>query len=230
MTRAADGLAQDEWRRRMGMVPFTDNVNDLSNFEGYQFEFFCERCGNGYRSAFMRDQKERGKGFLRGASALLGDRFQSLNKLSNAADSVALDRGTNSPAKDKAMREAVEEIRPQFAQCRACSNWVCKDICWNHDIGQCLNCSPKVEDELSRAQAAAQVEQIQQKVRDVDWTSDLDLAERAKVQCNQCGASVQGGKFCPECGGKLTLTKFCSNCGSELNETARFCGECGTAA
>jgi hypothetical protein len=26
-------------------VPFTDNFSDLSNADGYQFEFRCERCG-----------------------------------------------------------------------------------------------------------------------------------------------------------------------------------------
>ena len=34
------------------MVPFTDNYQDHSTREGYQFEFFCERCGNGYSSTF----------------------------------------------------------------------------------------------------------------------------------------------------------------------------------
>jgi hypothetical protein len=34
------------------IVPFTDNYVDLSNDSGYQFEFRCERCGNGYRSPF----------------------------------------------------------------------------------------------------------------------------------------------------------------------------------
>ena len=36
----------------MGMVGFTDNYQDRSTQEGYQFEFFCERCGNGYKSEF----------------------------------------------------------------------------------------------------------------------------------------------------------------------------------
>ncbi len=31
-----------------GMVFFTDNYQDRSSDDGYQFEFFCRRCGNGY--------------------------------------------------------------------------------------------------------------------------------------------------------------------------------------
>jgi hypothetical protein len=207
-------------------VPFTDNYSDLSNTEGYQFEFFCERCGNGYRSPFEADIVEKGRGMLRAAGGLFGG---ALSNITNAAD-TALDRGTNSAAKDKALAEAVAAISPQFRQCRACGNWVCADVCWNEEIGQCATCSPFVVDELSRAQAAAQVEQIQQKVRETDWTAELDTTTRAKVACPSCGAAVSGGKFCPSCGGKLASTAFCGQCGGALAAGAKFCGECGTAA
>jgi len=33
-----------------GMIFFTDNYQDRSTNDGYQFEFFCRRCGNGYSS------------------------------------------------------------------------------------------------------------------------------------------------------------------------------------
>ena len=79
------------------IVPFTDNYDDLSNFEGYQFEFHCERCGNGYRSPYVADVKERGKGLLRAAGGLLGG---GLERLSNAADQFNFDRGTNSKQKE----------------------------------------------------------------------------------------------------------------------------------
>ena len=208
------------------IVPFTDNYQDLSNTDGYQFEFRCERCGNGYRSPFQADLREKGRGLLRAAGGLFGG---SLSNLTNAADS-ALDRGTNSEAKDDALRKAVEEVSPQFRQCRACGNWVCAAVCWNDEIGQCATCSPFVTDELSRAQAAAQVEQIQQKVRETDWTAGIDTTTRAKVACPHCGAAVSGGKFCGECGQKLAATSFCTGCGSELAEGTKFCGECGTPA
>lgn len=206
------------------LVPFTDNFSDLSNTEGYQFEFFCERCGNGYRSEFQADVVERGKGLLRAASGLFGGRFQDL---AGAADSV-MDRGTNSPAKDKALRAAVESVRDEFRQCRGCGNWVCVQVCWNSEIGQCVNCSPIVAEELSRAQARAQVEQIETKVRETDWTADLDTTTRTKVKCPSCGAAVSGGKFCNSCGAKLAPTTFCSECGSNVDAGAKFCAECGT--
>ena len=209
-------------------VAFTDNIRDLSNYEGYQFEFVCERCGNGYRSPYVRDVKERGKGLLRAASSLLGNRIQSLNNLSNAAETLSYDRGTNSVAKDKAMREAVQAVKDDFKQCRGCGNWVCAPVCWNHDVGQCLECSPSVAEEVSRAQAAAQKDQIWDKARTVDWTKEVDIAERAKVTCPSCSAKVEGGKFCPECGDKLTKKRFCGECGSEQDDAVKFCSECGT--
>ncbi len=207
------------------LVPFTDNFTDLSNTEGYQFEFNCERCGNGYRSPFQADMVERGRGLLRSAGGLFGG---ALSNITNAADS-ALDRGTNSAAKDKALAAAVEAVQPHFEQCRACGNWVCASVCWNAEIGQCANCSPFVVDELSRAQAAAQVEQIRQKVQETDWTADLDTTTRAKVACPGCGASVAGGKFCPQCGERLSAIVDCAQCGSQLPSGSKFCSECGTS-
>jgi hypothetical protein len=207
------------------IVAFTDNINDLSNNEGYQFEFLCERCNNGYRSPFMRDRKEQGRGLLRAAAGLFGG--SKLTKISDAAQTLQYDRGTNSPAKDKAMKEAVEAVKGNFHQCRGCGNWVCDEVCWNAEVGQCLQCSPSVAEEVSRAQAAAQVEQVWAKAKTVDWTEDIDIAERAKVTCPHCQAKVEGGKFCPSCGGQLTETEFCTNCGTEMKAGAKFCGECG---
>ncbi len=204
------------------VVRFTDNINDLSNEQGYQFEFMCERCGNGYRSAFQANKVNLLKGGLRAAGGLFGGK---LAELSGTADNM--DRFTNSAAKDNAMKEAGEHVADHFKQCRGCGNWVCVDVCWNHDVGQCLSCSPSVQDELSRAQAAAQVEQITEKVKEVDWTADLDLANRAVVKCPHCGKDSGGGKFCAECGGALAKTKHCTNCGAEMKAGAKFCAECG---
>ena len=33
-------------------TPFTSNYSDISNDLGYQFEFFCDKCGSGHRSTF----------------------------------------------------------------------------------------------------------------------------------------------------------------------------------
>ena len=34
----------------MALIQFTKNHSDHSTDKGYQFEFFCDRCGNGFMS------------------------------------------------------------------------------------------------------------------------------------------------------------------------------------
>jgi hypothetical protein len=207
------------------LVPFTDNFNDLSNSEGYQFEFHCERCGNGYRSAYVRDKVEMGRGVIRAVGSLFGGVAQDL---SNSVGQWRYDRATNSAAKDKALAAAVADVADQFRQCRGCGDWMCVNLCWNDDIGQCLRCSPVIAEEISRAQAAAQVEQVHAKARDIDWTSDLDLKTRAKVSCPSCGTKVDGGKFCSSCGSSLAVKTACPGCAYESNTPgAIFCSNCG---
>jgi hypothetical protein len=207
------------------LVPFTDNFGDLSNAEGYQFEFRCERCGNGYRSAFQRDKVEMGRGALRAIGSLFGGK---LEELSNSAQEWRWDRATNSAAKDKALGTAVDEVADKFRQCRGCGDWMCAAMCWNDDIGQCLRCSPSVAEEVSRAQASAQRDQIWESARQQDWTSDVDTRTRAKLQCPSCGSAVAGGKFCSSCGGSLAVEVTCAGCGAAHNAPgAVFCSECG---
>src|SRR3989440_7897349 len=54
------------------MVPFTNNYSDRSTREGYQFEFFCQRCGNGYSSSFQHSVTGFGGRLLRLGGDLLG--------------------------------------------------------------------------------------------------------------------------------------------------------------
>jgi hypothetical protein len=207
------------------LVPFTDNFNDLSNSDGYQFEFRCERCGNGYRSPFQRDKVEMGRGILRAVGSLFGGK---LEELSYSAQQLRYDRATNSAAKDRALTHAVEQVRDQFRQCRGCGDWMCASLCWNDEIGQCLRCSPVVAEEMSRAQANAQRDQIWEAARQHDWTKNVDVGTRAKLSCPSCGSKTDGGKFCSSCGASLAVRAACGGCGFPNNPPgAVFCAECG---
>ena len=55
-----------------GFTPFTDNYSDLSDQNGYQFEFRCDICGSGYRSEFERSNLGTASNLLSGASNLIG--------------------------------------------------------------------------------------------------------------------------------------------------------------
>lgn len=206
------------------LVPFTDNFSDLSNPDGYQFEFRCERCGNGYRSAFRSDPRAAGQRLARGIGNLFGGQ---VSQFTSMADRL-LDRGTNSPAKDQALRAATAEIAPKFHQCRACSDWVCDDVCWNDGVGQCVRCSPIAVEELAQLQAEARRRQVQERLETVDLVGGVDLKSQARPRCGACGAQSHGGKFCGECGSPLVVVATCTGCGSENPSGARFCSSCGT--
>ena len=81
--------------------------------------------------------------------------------------------------------------------------------------------------ELASAQVAATVEQINQNVRKLDLTKDIDLAGTAAGTCPQCGEKATG-KFCPSCGAALMPKAACGGCGAAVDAGVKFCPECGT--
>jgi hypothetical protein len=207
-------------------IAFTDNVSDLSNQNGYQFEFRCERCGNGYRSAFQSDALSTGRKIIDSMGSLFGGRMAEIG---NVASEWAVNRGTNSAAKDKALDAAVDEIRDRFKQCRACGDWRCAEVCWNDRVGQCLTCSPLAEDDLAQLQAEARRTQMREALTTTDLIGRTDLRTPSVVRCPTCSAEVGSGKFCAECGADLRPTTACSGCGHRNDVGAKFCSECGSS-
>jgi hypothetical protein len=206
-----------------GAVPFTDNYQDHSTESGYQFEFFCERCGNGYKSEFKASMLGMGGKAARALGGVFGGK---LNQIGWSAG--YLQDQSNSPAKDKALREAVEEVGPLFNQCHRCGQWVCKEICWNPEFNMCVTCAPKIEGEIAAAQSDARLQQVRDKTQQVDWTGDLNLERKQMAMCPQCGAEAPpSGKFCADCGAAITAPVTCSKCGTEAPRGTKFCPECG---
>ncbi|MGO3152248.1 MAG: zinc ribbon domain-containing protein [Galactobacter sp.] len=206
-------------------IPFTDNFSDLSNDEGFQFEFRCERCGNGYRSTFQPDSRAKRQRFARGIGSVLSG--TKAWDFANAAENL-LNRSSNSKEKDRALDAAVRQISPEFKQCRGCGQWVCEDVCWNQEVGQCANCSPIGSEQLAQQQAMAREAQFRDKLQNVDLTSGYALSTTTPSRCPSCDAQVDGGKFCPECGTSLAATTVCVSCSAQNPAGARFCSECGT--
>ena len=97
----------------MAMTNFRDLSSARGDAPGFQFEFFCERCGNGYRSDEKTDVKQKGKGILRAATGLLGSVVPQLYQVS---DTLSYDRGNSSKEKNKAFDEAVEAVREAARQ------------------------------------------------------------------------------------------------------------------
>jgi len=205
-------------------VPYTDNYEDHSTELGYQFEFKCERCGNGYKSGFNKSAVGIGTSVLRGVGSLLGGR---LGGAETAGDHLR--DMTESQAKDKALREAVEECRPLFSQCHKCGSWVCKEICWNDEAQLCVNCAPKLEQEIAGLQQQRRLEQVSEKIAQTDYADDVNVERMQVALCPHCGAEAQhSSKFCGECGKPLAMTLTCEKCGTEAEPGTKFCPECGT--
>ncbi len=215
-----------------GEIGFTNNYQDNSTQDGFQFEFFCMRCGNGYQSPFQRSVGSVGRMMAIGGSLLggtVGTRIEEAG-----FDTQWLKGGTRGKGWDKALANAVEAVKGHFSQCHRCGQWVCQDVCWNSEKGLCVQCAPKIDQEITAMQSTAQVEQLQAKVQQKDWTEDINYSDVSTAMCPQCNRETGGGKFCKFCGHPLlaapsAFSTFCSNCGTKLGD-ANFCPECGASA
>ena len=206
----------------MATIPFTSNYTDLSSNRGFQFKFFCQKCGNGYESTFRTNKMGAVAGAANAAASLLGGIFGRA-----AAGAQQLESMVAGPAHDAALNDAVTEIRPLFKQCSRCGQWVCEPVCWNKKAGLCEGCAPDLDEEIAAAQAQAAKNQVIEKAAQVDFVGQRNLAQVASVNCPKCNAKTQGGKFCPECGESLSPKKKCANCGAESDGSPKFCPECG---
>lgn len=207
-------------------IQFSRNYSDKSTEQGFQFEFFCDRCSNGFRTSFRPFAIGKISNVLGTASSLFGGVFSTAANASESVRSANWER-----AHDEAFVEAAKELRPQFMQCPRCSAWVCREKCWNSKKGLCKGCAPDLGVEMSAAQSSRSVEEVwahaamaeeDKKLGEENWR------ETIRASCPQCGApQATNAKFCPECGAKLKSSEFCTGCGAKLVPGAKFCADCG---
>ncbi len=203
---------------------FVKNYRDLSDDNGFQFEFFCDRCGNGYKSQYKSYTLAKVSSALSMASKFLGDIFGKGADVAKEAKSFQWHS-----EHDKAFFEAVEAAKPHFHRCPGCQQWVCFK-CWNDEASLCLNCAPRLVTETAKLKTKSEIEAAQryfeEKVRKGGFIERVKKAEQTTVVCPNCGKPTRPGKFCELCGAPLTK-RFCPNCGAEVSLNARFCSNCG---
>ncbi|MDO4502653.1 MAG: zinc ribbon domain-containing protein [Coriobacteriia bacterium] len=220
----------------MALHSFTRNYNDLSSDAGFQYEFYCDCCGNGYKSSFIQsktygraekiDNIGRNVGIL---GNFLGGKASEFGWAAERAADVLKGRFADATPEWRREQEetfdaAQEEVRPHFRRCPSCNKWVCTD-CWNAEEGLCTDCAPRESAYVAKARNEAMRRNIDEKaLNETVWTGELE--ERNTV-CPSCGGMAGSGKFCNSCGAPLTLKK-CSNCGAAIPNGMKFCGECGT--
>ena len=128
----------------MATIEFTGNYEDLSTDKGYQFKFFCEKCGNGYMSSFKPSKLGMATSALQAAGNIFGG---ILGRAAHGAYEVQ--RAVGGPAHDAALKEAVAEIKPLFVQCTRCGKWICEPVCFNRKAGLCEGCAPDLDEEMA---------------------------------------------------------------------------------
>lgn len=206
----------------MAIIQFTSNYQDLSTDKGYQFKFFCDKCGNGYLTSFQTSITGMAGGLLRAAGSIFGGIFSQAGH-----GAYEIQRAIGGKAHDDAFATAVEECKQHFKQCTRCGKWVCPEVCFNHKAGLCEGCAPDFEQEKAAAQAHAAKEQLYEKARTTDYVSQVDMKGQSNASCPSCGAVATGSKFCPECGHTMAIKKTCSRCEFVIEGSPKFCPECG---
>jgi len=210
-----------------GKIEFVRNNRDLSTDKGFQFEFYCDRCGTGYRSNFVPSATGAISGVMDAASSIFGGVFNTAANLTSRVHSAGWEK-----MHDDQFASASAEILPQFIQCPRCQTWVCREKCWNIKRGLCKECAPDMGVEMSAAQASRSVEEVwahaamseeDKKLAEANWR------ETIHASCPECETPLAtNAKFCPNCGAKVKLEKHCTECGVILQPDAKFCAECGT--
>jgi|GEM_PF-76652 len=187
----------------MAMIEFVRNYTDHSTDRGYQFEFRCDHCYSGYMSSFDPSVIGAAGGLLQAAGSIFGG---LLGSAGNSAYDIQ--RAIGGPAHDRALQQAVTEVKQKFRRCQRCGKWVCAEICWNERAAQCTGCTPKYEQEVislrTQAQISATQDQLREKALGTDYVSEIDMNPDAQVRINP-GAHVPQLPQSPSGGGWQTV-------------------------
>jgi len=203
---------------------FVRNYDDKSDDDGFQFVFYCDRCGSGYISQYKKYSLAKVHKALSFAGRLLGG---VLDTGASAVEQVRDYRWHEEH--DKAFFEAMEEAKAHFHQCPSCRKYVCGN-CWNDEVGLCIDCAPRLTVEAAKIQTRAKVEAIEKvvekKAEAGEYLGEARLATETLITCPNCGKLTRPGRFCEMCGSPLAK-KTCPKCGAEVSPNARFCSNCG---
>jgi hypothetical protein len=189
----------------MTAIQFTRNHSDHSTDKGYQFEFFCDRCGNGFKSEFKASMTGYATGAIRAAGSIFGGVFGRAG-----AGAYEIERAIQGPGHDR--HSGASGDQPQFASAEV------------HALGvpdHLLEPAPwplRARRARNRGRRRSPPRRSGED-RDGDLTRELDSAGAAAPR----RAARPRAKFCLSAGpGRRTTW-----CGTKFEAKSRFCPECG---
>ena len=213
---------------------FTRNYADNSTEAGFQFTFFCDICGDGYKSSFIESETYKKKSGLRAlgrGAGILGSIVGQHNigwNIERGSDVITERFEERSPEWQKehewAFNQAQNEAQQHFHRCHGCQQWVC-DADYNEGEGLCIQCAPREDIAVAKAKSQAMQRNLDEAVdSQTVWKGTL---ESKTTVCPVCGKPAGAGKFCSSCGASMELN-ICPTCGNKVALGTRFCPECGS--
>jgi hypothetical protein len=210
---------------------FSNNHRDYSvqsgNDAGFEFEFYCQRCSDTWRSGFEPYRAARAAGWIRRAANMAHGATSSLGfDVANGVDGL-VESGWHK-ARDASFKQAISAAAEHFNRCARCTSYVC-ERCYSRDRGLCTTCAPDLAAEVESARTHGLIDAASSRAREVGATmaAEVDVTTQKQLVCQSCGHETHGAKFCPECGAKQVAAGTCGGCGSEVGTSAKFCPECG---
>ena len=212
----------------MSEMQFANNYQDLSTSSGvdagFQFEFYCERCSDRWRTMFQPYRSGQASGWLQKGAGMFGG---LLGNASSVLHGMA-EAGWHS-ARDQAFKDAVAAGKAHFKRCGNCHDYVCSP-CFDGASGLCFDCAPNVQVRITQARAQGEVQSASELAYGEGRARGgrHDVRQHMQLVCPQCRAETHGAKFCPECGFKMSQQVACVSCATMLQPGTKFCTECGT--
>jgi len=232
----------------MGTIQFVRNHSDLSTDRGFQFEFYCDRCGSGHRTQFETSKTGLLTEALDTAGGFLGGILGRAADVSQRVHSAAWEK-----AHDAAYIRAVKEAQPNFRQCPRCAQWFLGGI-----LGRAADVSQRVHSAAwEKAHDAAYIRAVKeaqpnfrQCPRCTQWVC-LELCwNETRGLCKECApdlavemsamqaeAAVDAAREQVQVAERERVTKkdfdqviraTCPACGKPVG-SGKFCAHCGAA-
>jgi hypothetical protein len=208
-------------------MQFANNYRDLSNASGvdagFQFEFYCQRCSDRWRTHFKPYRSGQASGWLQKGAGMFGGLLGNASSLFSGMAQA----GWHS-ARDDAFTEAVAAGKAHFNRCGNCHGYVCTP-CFDGATGLCFNCAPNVKVAITQARARGEVRGASELAEAEGQARGTrrDVREDMQLVCPQCRAETHGARFCPQCGHQMAQKVQCGSCSAALQPGTKFCTDCG---